>query len=130
MDFPSSFSERFKELIGEETYEKAAERLNISRSTISSYITGARSPKTPVLKNIARAYNVDPVWLLGGDVPKYKEVPASGEDLSDAQKQLMSLVATLSDEEASVLHAIADQVLSLRGGKPDPALTVSDEGAE
>jgi len=73
MAWTSNFPERFGELVGEMTYREVGEKLNISKATVGAYLNGKREPKRPVLLSIAHAYGVDPVWLMGGDVPKYKD---------------------------------------------------------
>ena len=117
----AAFEDRFREMLNGDTYNTAAARIGISRASVGAYAAGTRSPKKPVLMAMAKAYRVNPMWLLGYDVPKYKEVPASSEDLSEMQKQLMARVATLSDNEVRAVRAIVDQVLSLRDEKQDSA---------
>lgn len=73
MDLVSSFSDRFAELIGTKSYADVGKELDISKATVCAYVKGTREPKTPVLKNIARTYNVSPNWLLGYDVPKRRD---------------------------------------------------------
>lgn len=46
-----------------------AEKTNIDKSKISSYMSGRYKAKTDGLKIIADALNVSPVWLMGYDVP-------------------------------------------------------------
>lgn len=116
MGFVASFSERFTELLNGESYSSAAEKLSVSKATVGAWATGARSPKRPVLLTIARVYNVDPLWLLGYDTPKYKEAPGeSSEGLSEEKIWLIEAVKAMSDEEVRAVRAIVDQVLALRG---------------
>lgn len=114
--FVSTFRDRFATLIEGMTVIEAGERLGISKTTVSAYTTGKRSPKVPVLNSIAHHFNVDPLWLLGMDVPKYKETPADiGEGENTDRAYLHNKINALSDEEVSALRTIVDQVLSLRG---------------
>ncbi len=122
----SNFSERFNILMKNTTVTQASDFLGIGKATVSSYMSGARTAKASFLQKIADAYGVDPLWLMGYDVPKYKEVPTAGGDLSEEQKQLMARITTLSDDEVRAVRAIVDQVLSLREGKPDQAPPGSD----
>lgn len=122
----SNFSERFNILMKNTTVTQASDFLGIGKATVSSYMSGARTAKASFLQKIADAYGVDPLWLMGYDVPKYKEVPTAGGDLSEEQKQLMARITTLSDDEVRAVRAIVDQVLSLREGKPDQAPPESD----
>ncbi len=111
----TTFAERFKELVGDTPYRVLADRLNISKSTISAYLTGERSPKVPVLKSIANSFGVDVLWLMGMNVPKYKETPdVSVEGMNEDRAQLIQTINQMSDDQVRALRAIADQVLSLR----------------
>ena len=111
----ATFTERFKELIGDTPYRVLSDRLDISKSTISAYVTGERSPKVTVLKSIASSYGVDVLWLMGMDVPKYKETPdVSVEGMNEDRAQLIQIINQMSDDQVRALRAIADQVLSLR----------------
>ena len=114
--YVSTFAERFSELTEGKTVVEAGELLGISKATVSAYKTGARSPKTPVLKHIAAYYKVDPLWLMGMDVPKYNsEAPAGeGEGMSEDRAYLINKVKSLSDEDVRALRTIVDQVLALR----------------
>lgn len=71
MDWNSTFKDRFSELIGDTPYRLIAEKISVSKATVSAYATGTREPKKPVLLSIANAYNVNPLWLSGADVPKF-----------------------------------------------------------
>ena len=119
----ATFSERFSELtegktcreIADEVSEYLEPGLTISKSAVHNYLSGLRSPKTPILAAIARRYNVNPVWLLGYDVPKYKETPGKTEGLSEDRQHIIDWVMRATDDEVRALRAIADQVLALRG---------------
>lgn len=51
------------------------EKTKIPKSAISEYISGAYEPKQDRVFLIAKALNVDPVWLMGFDVPMEIEDP-------------------------------------------------------
>ena len=111
----SDFPTRFKELIGDVPYRQIGPELGISPSTISAYLSGRRSPKAPVLASIAHYFNVHPVWLMGADIPKYKEAPVeTDEGLSEDRAYLRDRINSMSDDEVRALRAIVDQVLALR----------------
>ena len=116
MKWEESFADRFSSLIEGRTYQEVSDLLEMSKATVSYYATGQRKPKTPALKHIAEKFGVDPVWLMGADVPKYKKIPAGvGEDLSEDKRYLIEKIMSLSDDEVRGLRTIVDQVLALRG---------------
>lgn len=109
MKWNATFPERFAELVADEPYREVAVKLNISKATVGAYLNAKREPKRPVLLSIAAYYGVDPMWLMGADVPKYKkEAPAeSGEGLSESKKAVVDFVMSLSDDEARELLTFA-----------------------
>lgn len=116
MKWTSNFPERFAELVGDEPYREVAVKLDISKATVGAYLNAKREPKRPVLLSIAAYYGVDPVWLMGGDVPKYKDPEtqkAPGtlidtEGLSDDRRWLFDYIMRLSDPEAQLLRRMFD----------------------
>lgn len=66
-----------------------AEKTKISKASISQYISGrATDPTTERIYLISKALNVDPVWLMGFDVPmeEKKVVLTEMEDLAEQIK--------------------------------------------
>jgi len=66
----STFSERLKEALGDCSATEFAEKISMSKQTISAYLTEKRKPKKPTLATIAKALNVNEAWLLGYNSPK------------------------------------------------------------
>lgn len=64
------------------------EKTNIPKSAISQYISGAFLPKQDRTFLIAEALNVDPVWLMGYDVPMEKKEDQSQKNNSPTEPQL------------------------------------------
>lgn len=73
-DLPTRLS---KLLTGSMSATQLAEIIGMSKQTISAYTTGVRSPKRPAINAMATALGVNPLWLMGYDVPKYNEIDAS-----------------------------------------------------
>lgn len=49
------------------TLRELAEKSNTTEVSMSRFITGARMPNAPILKNIAKALETTTDYLLGGD---------------------------------------------------------------
>lgn len=64
------------------------EKTNIPKSAISQYISGAFLPKQDRTFLIAEALNVDPVWLMGYDVPMEKKEETEQKNISPTEPQL------------------------------------------
>lgn len=46
-----------------------AKRTGLNKATISYYVSGKREPAQDNIFIIAKAFNVDPAWLMGYDFP-------------------------------------------------------------
>lgn len=57
-----------------------AHKLGVTESTISQYKSGLVTPRANRVEQIASALGVDPVWLIGLDVPMVKRAK---RDVSD-----------------------------------------------
>lgn len=64
-------SHRLKELISiyNLTQSDICKKTGITKSLVSLYVSGKRIPKQDNLYVISKAYNVNPAWLMGLDVP-------------------------------------------------------------
>lgn len=80
---PSNSQERIKELMKyfSVTQTDISKATGIGRSSISNYVLGIREPKQDSVYLISKAYNVDPVWLMGFDVPMFKSEFADALDV-------------------------------------------------
>lgn len=71
----SNSQERLRELL-RITNDKQADmvrKTGIEKSAISNYLNGKREPRQDKIIIIANAYNINPSWLMGLDVPM--EIP-------------------------------------------------------
>ena len=72
----NKFAERFSELIKNSSMDiiTLAEKLGIkSKSTIYRYMNAEMAPKLSTVKYASEIFNVNPLWLMGYDVPKKRE---------------------------------------------------------
>lgn len=112
MTWVSSFPERFKELTQHQTYAQVSDYLGISKTAVSYYLSGQRKPKQPTLKYIASKYGVNPLWLLGGDVPRDwvgedRKGPGVASSLSDAALEVAKIYDTLDPYGQDAVREVA-----------------------
>ena len=81
------------------------EKAGISKSTLSEYLSGRYLPRQDKTFLIAQALNVDPVWLMGYDVPmekqaqpEQKEIPLTEESLNEGEKLLLQLFRQIPED--------------------------------
>ena len=115
---PFTTKERMQELLD---YYKISQvdlsrRTGISQAEENNYVLGKRIPKQNNISKIAEAYNIDPAWLMGYDVPM-KRVTDLIEDSFDSvdynihltKKQVDMLTAFENADESTkrmVLYAL------------------------
>lgn len=68
----STFKERFSELCESNPMNDTAlgNALHVSKQTISAWKSGTRSPRQPIIIDIANYFRVSVAWLMGFDVKK------------------------------------------------------------
>ena len=76
------------------------EKTKIPKSAISQYISGTFEPKQDRLFLIAQALDVDPVWLMGFDVPmeKVKECSPSEPQLTEGEQLMLELFRMIPED--------------------------------
>lgn len=93
---------------GMKQYE-LCEKTKIPKSAISQYLSGLFEPKQDRLHIIAQALDVDPVWLMGFDVPmeKGKEVSPTEPVLSEGEELMLELFRKIpEDKQAAALEML------------------------
>ncbi len=90
------FAERFSELVKNSSLDipKLAEMLGIkSKSTIYRYMKGEMAPKIPMVKYASEIFNVNPLWLMGYDVPMERNLNTTPlAELQQAEIPVLGLV--------------------------------------
>lgn len=82
------------------------QKTGIPKSAMSQYISGAFEPKQDRIYLISQALNVDPVWLMGYDVPmerqaqpEIKKVPHTEDELSEGEKLVLQLFRQIPEDK-------------------------------
>lgn len=76
----------------------------IDSGTINNYLSGKYEPKQDRLEKIAEALLVDPVWLMGYDVPMKKEKNADDNlKLTDGELMLLDLFRRVPEESQQMV---------------------------
>lgn len=85
------------------------EKTKISKSVLSEYTSGVYEPKQDRLLLLSQALNVDPVWLMGFDVPMEKEdkkISPDEEGLTEGEKQVLELFRAIPEDQQPVVLAM------------------------
>ena len=87
-------------------------KTKIATSAMSEYLSGLYDPKQDKIYIIAEALDVDPVWLMGFDVPMEKEDKKSSSDelvLTEGEKAFIRLLRRVPAEEQPI---VSEKILS------------------
>lgn len=89
-------------------------KTGIPKSAISQYISGAFEPKQDRLSLLAQALSVDPVWLMGYDVPMEREQKISPDkpELTEGEKILLDLFNRVPEEQQEMVLRMIRVALS------------------
>lgn len=83
------------------TARDLAAKANISEASVSRYLSGKLSPKLDSIQALAKALNVDPVWLLGYDpvVPEKNTLPTGAFHGGIEKPDILIQFEQLSDKD-------------------------------
>ena len=87
------------------TQTELCAKTKISKSSMSEYMSGKYVPRQDKVFIIAKALNVDPVWLWGYDVPmeqqdqpEVKKIPLTEAELNEGEKLLLQLFRQIPED--------------------------------
>ena len=84
------------------------ERAKVPKSSLSLYLSGAYEPRQERIYEMATALDVDPVWLMGYDVPMEKTKKDSTNELplTDGDIELLQLFNRIPAESQAMLKEL------------------------
>lgn len=103
---PSTFPKRLKEALSKAKMKQIElSRLTcIDKGTINNYLFGKYEPKQDKLYIIAEALDVDPVWLMGYDVPMEREKNTPDKlKLTEGEELLLDLFRQVPAESQQMV---------------------------
>ena len=92
------------------TQSELCRRTKIATSAMSEYLRGLYDPKQDKIYIMSQALNVDPVWLMGFDVPmepdNKKSSPNEDGSLTEGEKQVLELFRAIPEDQQPVVLAM------------------------
>ena len=92
------------------TQSELCRRTKIATSAMSEYLRGLYDPKQDKIYIMSEALNVDPVWLMGFDVPMEKEdkkiSPNEEGSLTEGEKVVLELFRQIPEDQQPVVLAM------------------------
>lgn len=105
----SNTSERINQLMETlgVTQSDIVKRTNLTKSSVSNYVSGKREPRQEAIYKISSAYNINPAWLMGYDVEmKENSVSPKQKDESEklAEPKMLDIEISHSEEFRNYMH--------------------------
>ena len=92
------------------TQSELCRRTKIATSAMSEYMKGLYDPKQDKIYIMAQALNVDPVWLMGFDVPmeidNKKISPNEDGSLTEGEKVMLDLFRQIPEDQQPMVLAM------------------------
>ena len=95
-----------------------SEKSKVSKSSISQYMHGIQSPSNLSSSAIAKVLEVNPVWLMGFDVPKEREafLESRNARISAYAQYIAKIYDELPNSSKKELKNFAEYLKSKKGG--------------
>ena len=90
------------------TQSELCQKTKIPKSALSEYIKGLYDPKQDRLLILSEALDVDPVWLMGFDVPmesEHKKI-SPHDALTEGEKVMLELFRQIPEDQQPVVLAM------------------------
>lgn len=96
------------------TQAELCKKTNIPKSALSEYIKGLYDPKQDRLVLLSEALNVDPVWLMGFDVPMEKEDKkiSPHDPITEGEQVMLDLFRQIPEDQQPMVLAIIKAALN------------------
>ena len=91
------------------------QKTKIPKSALSEYIKGLYEPKQDRLMLLSESLNVDPVWLMGFDVPmekEHKKISPHEPTLTEGEKVMLELFRQIPEDQQPMVLAMIRAALS------------------
>jgi len=103
----SNSQHRIKEIL--EYFDISAsdlsKRTGLAKSTLSCYMSGKRIPRQEQLAMISDPFNINPVWLMGYDVPMFNNAESNELAESLDKFKLTTELGNISNDEMKMIIA-------------------------
>lgn len=97
--------QRIRELIAEVfggSQQEFSKRCNVPKASVSQYVHGNNAPGNFTAARIGEALNINPLWVMGFDVPK--KIKQKGDVVNtDQEQQLLDIYRALNKDGQSQL---------------------------
>lgn len=81
-----------------ETYAQLVEKSGVNKGSISQYINGLHVPSSTNAKKLADVLDVNPLWLMAFDAPRYYSGYAKSGDYEPLHEKIIERFDVLSEE--------------------------------
>lgn len=106
-------AQRIKSIIDQKcggSQQRFAEICGIGKYSVSQYVNAKNSPGNMTAVKISRAFGVDPLWVMGEDVPMYKDTVTQMNMMTEHEEDMFLKYRTLPPYYRKLID---DMIISL-----------------
>lgn len=102
---------RLKEVLSELNMkpQELADRSGVNKASISQYLSGSHAPSNISSGKMGKVLKVEPMWLMGFDVPKKKEL---NSDVASKDFEILQKLSLLDERDRGIIIDMIDAMLS------------------
>lgn len=94
--------------------QELADRSGVNKSSISQYLSGTHTPSNISSGKMGKVLNIEPMWLMGFDVPKRKEM---NPEIAKEDFELLEKFSLLDSRDKETILSMIDVMLSRKEKK-------------
>lgn len=101
--------ERINQIIAEYcdgSQQRFVERTKLNKASVSQYVNGKNVPSNITASRIAKAFNVDPAWIMGFDVPKEPVNLSPAPELPDLTPHEVNVINSYRTADAGIQKSV------------------------
>lgn len=90
--------------------QELADKSGVAKASISQYLSGMHAPSNISSGKMGKILNVEPMWLMGFDVPMEK-LNSPSENLTEQDVKLLKKISLLNERDRKIIIDMVDSML-------------------
>lgn len=89
--------------------QELADKSHVSKASISQYVNGSHAPSNISSGKMGKVLNVEPMWLMGFDVPMRKE---QNEKAATKDFELIKKISLLNERDKDIILDMINSMIA------------------
>lgn len=113
---------RVKELIDERcggSQQKFADLCKVRKNSVSQWVNGISAPGNMSAVQISRVFGVDPLWIMGENVPKFKSTVNMTVEMTNYEESMFHKYRALSFTQRKLVDDMINTLYEAERSGPE-----------